>query len=358
MRLVFDIMGATEYSGGMRLHATEMIRAWAIRYPEDQVTVLGPKWAVAELSQIAKNVSVREWPNERVASRFVGQVLVAPITRWKRKADFLVSLSPIVSPLSPRRRSVCFQHDWRHIKNPDEFGFIQKQYRQLWKVSAARALTNACISEKTREETLAIVPGARTQIVSNGGDHPSRWKGLHDESESALTGCVVTFGHHNNKRPHLVIEGFAEYLRAHPATNERLVVLGARGAYQSALRDLAAQLGVESRVVFPGFVSDAEYQQIVATARCIVLASSDEGYGLPIAEADYFGLPAIATSDSGLSQIFSSLIVTDPTGEGMAAALADALSYGDDHPRKTLPTWQDSVSSLRTFLKQSRIYGE
>lgn len=350
MRLVFDISGATEMSGGMRLHATEVIRAWAEEFPEDELVVFGTKWATDEFADLRSQVRVKSWPNERVPLRFFGQIIVAPAIRRLVKADFLVSLSPIVSPFTGRRRGVCFQHDWRHVKNPSEFSTARKLYRRLWTLSAAHALTNACISQKTREETVAIVPGARTLLVSNGGDHPSRWELENDGSQPNYENSIVTFGHHNNKRPHLVIEGLARYLHSNPDSDDHLVVLGARGPLQERLEGLASTLGITSHVSFPGFVSDAQYQQIVSQARCIVLASSDEGYGLPMAEADFFGLPAIATSDSGLERIFNNLIVVDPTPSGLELALKQALLAENDLTARTLPSWRESVSTLRSFL--------
>ncbi|MCQ1954393.1 glycosyltransferase [Arthrobacter sp. zg-Y238] len=349
MRIVFDISGATEMSGGMRLHATEIVRAWATRYPEDHITVFGTRWAADEFRDLHQ-VRVLKWSNEGIPLRFFGQIFVAPSVRRLLKADFLVSLSPIVSPLTAKRRGVCFQHDWRHIKNPDEFSKAKKVYRKLWTLSASRALVNACISEKTRDETLTIVPGSRTILVSNGGDHPSRWNTVMEKEAEDLAGSIVTFGHHNNKRPHLVIEGFARFLASNPESKAQLVVLGARGSLQERLESLASGLGITSRVVFPGFVSDTQYQNIVAQAVCIVLASSDEGYGLPMAEADYFGLPAIATSDSGLDSIFNNLIVAEPTSSGLEIAIKQALTVDTTSRAKTLPSWQDSASVLRRFL--------
>ena len=348
MRIVFDISGATAMSGGMRLHASEVVRAWTEKFPDDEVTVFGSDWATDDFRDLGNQVRMWKWPNERVPLRFVGQMFMAPVVRKLRKADYLISLSPIVSPLTGARRGVCFQHDWRHIRNPQEFSFARKFYRRLWTLSASKALTNACISEKTRNETLTIVPGSRTLLVSNGGDHPSRWDLTGGSPD--LDNCVVTYGHHNNKRPHLVIEGFARFLEGNPGSEERLAVLGARGPLHERLHALAQQLGIESQVIFPGFVSEAQYQRVVAHARCIVLASSDEGYGLPFAEADYFGLPAIATSDSGVEGIFNHLIVAEPTPTGLEIALKEALLVEQNPTAKTLPSWGDSVTTLRNFL--------
>ncbi|MBO0980998.1 glycosyltransferase [Microbacterium sp. SD291] len=347
MRIVFDALGSTELSGGMRLHSTEVIRGWLKSWPDDEVIVIGPEWAKTEFGDRA---DVRVWPNEDPIRRSFGQLVYSAVVASRERADALVSLSPIVSPLR-RRLTACFQHDWRHKLNPHEFPIHQRAYRWLWEVSAKRADFNACISGKAQSETTRFVPSAHTVVIENGRDHARDWPAFERPNG---TPNVVTFGHHNNKRPDLVIGALAT-LRRRGADAPTATVLGARGEYAETLRALATELGVADLVAFPGFVDDTTYQQIVSTASIVVMPSSDEGFGLPVAEALYLGIPAIVTSDSGMPEIFGDDVVSvAPTGDALAEAIAGVLDGAlgaADVTGSELMTWADTASQLRSNLR-------
>ncbi|GAA2097016.1 MULTISPECIES: glycosyltransferase [Brevibacterium] len=344
MKVLVDALAATKFSGGMRLHAAELIRAWSEAFPEDELVVAGGS-SLHEAVADCSGVSGLRWPNERILTRAPGQVLATPVMRAITRADCCVSLSPIVSPLFRRTPAFCFQHDWRHLRRPAEFGAVQKAYRRLWEVSARHADLNICISAKTEAETREVVPGARTLVVENGRDHARRWR-ITPAQPSPST--VVTFGHHNNKRPELVIDALA---RLGPeGESVTATVLGARGSYGEELRARAVALGLGDRVRLPGFVTDDEYQQLIATASCIVLASSDEGFGLPLAEAQYFGIPGVTASDSGIEAIFEDAIVAAPEAAAMAAAITEALARPRGSVGEGLWRWADAAAAVRGAL--------
>lgn len=76
-----------------------------------------------------------------------------------------------------------------------------------------------------------------------------------------------------------------------PLPDARLVILG-EGEDRDSLLDLAAQCGVGSRVVLPGFVQDTE--RWLAHADVFALPSRWEGFGHVIVEAMAAGLPVVA----------------------------------------------------------------
>lgn len=346
MRVVFDALGSTEQSGGMRLHSTQLINAWLRLWPEDSVTVIGPAWTAGEFGTHA---NVRLWENESAVRRAWGQLIVSRRTAIVAQADALVSLSPVVSPLY-QGLSICFQHDWRHKRNPTEFPLIQRLYRKLWEISARHATINACISRKALEETSALVPSARTVLVENGWDHAREWPARDERRRGSH---LVTFGHHNNKRPELAIEAFASLHREH-GREARLVVLGARGQYAAELRVVAENFGVADLVEIPGFVSDEVYQQTIATAVAVVMPSTDEGFGLPIAEALYLGIPAIVTDDSGMPEIFGGSVYSSaPDAGALAATLNEVLARPIQLERvlEGMTTWDSAAMKLRELIQ-------
>lgn len=124
------------------------------------------------------------------------------------------------------------------------------------------------------------------------------------------------------KRVDLILRAVAELDRR--GTPVRLVVAG-RGTHESALRRLAARLGIERRVRFAGFVSDDEKRDLFRRVWANVFTSPKEGWGITNLEAGACGTPTVASDSPGLRES----VVHGETGllvpHGDVAALADAI---------------------------------
>jgi glycosyltransferase involved in cell wall biosynthesis len=354
VKIIFDVLGAPRGSGGPYLHARELLRAWLKEHPEDDITVVGPPgWAEG----LGGAVGYVPWPNQHVVARVVGQWAISPlVARLNRDSRLLASL-PVLSPFAPRARSYCFAHDWRHMFNPEEFSLPRRLYRSLWKSSVLRARKVFCISAKTMRETQTIAPGARAVLAPNGYDHARHWTGdAANEARYAdldeTRAIVMAFGHRNNKRPELAIRAFSAACARGLDVDSRLVVLGAKGAYATELKDLALELGVESRCDFPGFVPDEKLAAIYKTARVVLVVSTDEGYGLPAAEGLYFGASVIATADSGLREVFGHLVtVVEADPESIGQRLAEAFLERAAASTEGLVPWCSTATSVRSEMK-------
>lgn len=114
----------------------------------------------------------------------------------------------------------------------------------------------------------------------------------------------------------------------------RYLVVG-DGADEPRLRALAAELGVEDRVVFTGPLSDDEITEAYATSSVYVgLSRVDnginvEGFGISFIEASAAGLPIVAGDSGGVRSAVrdgETGFVVDPTDvEAVAGALATLL---------------------------------
>ncbi|MET4003015.1 glycosyltransferase involved in cell wall biosynthesis [Arthrobacter sp. UYCu511] len=351
MKYLIDVLASTVESGGMKLHATEMIRAWMEDFPEDDLVIHGPEWIRKEFS--VYNCTLEISQNENAVFRSYNQLFRTARLARKHATDAVISFSPIVTPFVGKRQSVAFQHDWRHKLNPQEFPLTQRLYRKLWEISAKFADINACISEKAELETLRFVSGSQTFLCPNGRDHARFWD---VDNIERFQGMVVTYGHHNNKRPELVISAFG-LLRSsgNMPPGMRLTVLGAKNDYRRTLVALAEAHNVFDYVDFPGFVSAEEYVAIMTGSSVVVLVSTDEGFGLPIAEAEYLRIPAVISSDSGMAQIFGdAAIAVDPNAhdisKGILSVWNDSPVNDDATDREPLWRWGDAVRELRRRL--------
>lgn len=141
-----------------------------------------------------------------------------------------------------------------------------------------------------------------------------------------------------NKGYDLLVDGFARLARRLPAARLHLAVGGTQRspveeAILQALRAQARSLGVERRVDFSGYVSDAELPDVYRAADCFVLSSRYEPFGMTAVEAMACGTPVVVTLHGGLHRalaVGSDALVADPLD---AAALGDAVGQVLDTPR-------------------------
>jgi glycosyltransferase involved in cell wall biosynthesis len=102
----------------------------------------------------------------------------------------------------------------------------------------------------------------------------------------------------------------------------RLEVLGG-GELMEDLKQLAAQLGIESAVKFHGWSRDIA--GFLARLDAFVLSSKSEGLPMTLLEAMAAGLPAVATAVGGIPEVIESVGCGWLAKPGDAASLADQM---------------------------------
>ena len=114
----------------------------------------------------------------------------------------------------------------------------------------------------------------------------------------------------------------------------RLDVAG-RGSQLEAMRQASVRLGLEHRVHFHGFVSDAELERLYAQAD-LFLMPAVQGYGIPAIESLQRGIPVLLHRDSGVSDIL------------LHTPWATIIDGGED---AMLPALHDAIASVRQNLQ-------
>jgi glycosyltransferase involved in cell wall biosynthesis len=131
------------------------------------------------------------------------------------------------------------------------------------------------------------------------------------------------------KRAH---KNLARLLRALVPVSERfpeivLALPGRATPYEQSLKRLAGELGITRNVAFLDYVGDADLEGLYAAARCFVFPSLNEGFGLPVQEAQRRGVPVACSNASALPEAAGKgARFFDPHSEGeMAAAVLELL---------------------------------
>ena len=83
----------------------------------------------------------------------------------------------------------------------------------------------------------------------------------------------------------------------------QLVIAGPMDEGEAVLRRLAAELGIAERVVFTGFVSDADLCALYSAARVCACSSLYEGFGFTVLEAMACGAPVVCSRATSLPEV-------------------------------------------------------
>jgi glycosyltransferase involved in cell wall biosynthesis len=128
----------------------------------------------------------------------------------------------------------------------------------------------------------------------------------------------------------MLIEAYAQ-IRQQYDVREKLVLAGGKGWLYDEIFAKVCQLGLESEVVFPGFVADSEQATWYRAASVFAYPSLYEGFGLPVAEALACGVPVVTSNVSSLPEAGADIALTvdpysvDALAEALHRALTDQL---------------------------------
>jgi len=132
-------------------------------------------------------------------------------------------------------------------------------------------------------------------LLENGADLPPLGAGdpaAKDPDRVAVLGRLVT-----HKRVDMVVRAVAELRSERPGLH--LDVIG-QGPEREPLERLVAELGLDDRVTFHGFVDEGTKSLLLDRASVHVCASDAEGWGQAVIEAAGHGVPTIARDVPGL----------------------------------------------------------
>lgn len=232
--------------------------------------------------------------------------------------------------LPPYRLPPCVVtvHDLGYHYWPDMHTRTQRAYLELstrWSVTAASRVI--CVSQATAEDLHAIYGTSREklQVVCEGvnrlalqpsPEHCFQGYGL-DRPYSLYVGTIQP-----RKNLARLLHAYARLLESY-SIGWDMVLAGKPGWYSNSLFELARDLGLGDRVRFLGYVPDRDIGLLLSEALFFSFPSLYEGFGLPVLEAQFLGVPVMTANNSSLPEIAGdAALLVDPTD---VDAIAEAM---------------------------------
>lgn len=250
-------------------------------------------------------------------------------------------------------------------------------WRAKVRLACAQAARIVTVSEYSRQrlaEVLKLDP-EEVRVVPEAGAPAFRRLDTVDDAALAarlkipagLPLLVYVGGFSPHKNLPLLVDVFADLAADQRFGNARLVLVGdfEGDVFHSGytpLKEQVARLGLQERVIFPGYMGDEHLVPLLNRATALVLPSFCEGFGLPAMEAAACGAPSVITTRSPLPELLGEgAIALEPDDRiGWRNALARILSDAALRERMSRAalaaagalSWQESARKLLAIFDE------
>ncbi|RLJ79910.1 glycosyltransferase family 4 protein [Pedobacter alluvionis] len=231
-----------------------------------------------------------------------------------------------------RIKSIVTIHDLIFLRFPQYYKFIDRKLYQ-WKSKSAckRANKIVAISEKTKEDIIDLygISPEKIEVIYQSCDDSfktafaaatlSRIKATYKLPEKYILN-VGTIEERKNLK--LAVQALKELNEDY-----KLVVIGKQTAYFKTVEKEIEKLGLKNRIIFLKNIPFADLPGIYQMASVFVYPSFYEGFGIPIIEALYSGVPVVAATGSCLEEAGGpdSLYISPNDANGLAKAINQIL---------------------------------
>lgn len=222
--------------------------------------------------------------------------------------------------------SIC--HDLLPVTNPEWFLAVNHLPFRRW-LDLATNYSSAflCVSETTANRLrkhLAAKQIASPPAVASWplGHDLDTWAAPSAADSGDRQAFALMVGTVEPRKNHVFVLETLARMRDAGAQIPRLVVVGRYGWKNNAAKRLLREAVSAGWAEWQGHgVPDADLSDLYARARCVIQASLDEGFGLPVAEASAMGKPVVLSD----IPVFREIVQEN----GYFFRLGDTKSFGD-----------------------------
>ena len=286
--------------------------------------------------------------------RILWEQVVAPIELRRLHVD-VYHAPAYVAPLVTSCPTVVTVHDLSFERLPHFFNRSNRMYLSaMTRASVSTARQIIAVSDSTRRELVELlgVPEHLITVIPNGvepvfrpieEDQVARFR-----SERGLPDRFILFlgTLEPRKNVRTLLRAFAR-LRRERGIDHSLVLAGAKGWLYESIFEETRALGLESAVLFPGFVPFEEQPLWYNASTVFAFPSIYEGFGIPALEAMACGTPVVCSDTTSLPEVVGDAGITVPPMDDVA--LADALWQVLDQPAKAARMRAAGLTRAKSF---------
>ncbi|MHB1143153.1 MAG: FkbM family methyltransferase [Sulfuricaulis sp.] len=275
---------------------------------------------------------------------------------------------PFTAPtyFEPGIPTVCTIYDLQHKTYPEFFAAEEVAHRD-------RIFIEAC---RRASALTAISDYSRDSAIGHGSLDPARIRTIHlrmaqrisprdEHNKGVLRRLSLTpqqyliypanFWKHKNHE--MLLTAFGMACHEGLAAGVKLVCTGAPGARRDWLMSTARNMNLADRVLFPGYLPNAELAALIANCSGVVFPSLYEGFGLPIIEAMAAGVPVACGNTTSLPEVAAdAAMFFDPRIPTQIAQAMVSLVEDEALRARLIPAGQQRATEFSDTERMAREY--
>jgi len=334
LRIGFDGKRAANNLTGLGNYSRSLIEALSKQFPETQYLVYSPK--VKSSRQIdaffeAENIKLKLPINGTFLWRSLN--ILKDLLRDKVQVFHGLSHEIPFAIQHTKIKSIVTIHDLIFLRYPQYYKFIDRKLYE-WKSRSAckRADRIIAISEKTKADIIEFygINPEKIEVIYQSCDDSFKTAFPQTTLDKIRTTYKLPQKYllnvgtiENRKNLKLIVQALKDVNEEY-----KLVVIGKKTAYFKEVEKEIKLLGLSNRIIFLTNIPFEDLPGIYQMASVFVYPSFYEGFGIPIIEALYSGIPTIAASGSCLEEAGGpdSIYVNPNDPEGLSTAITRVLS--------------------------------
>ena len=316
-----------------------------------------------------KNVKpIRVWPPARHPYLWKYWFDYALPSVFKRyKPDLFISTDGFLS-LKSDIPTLLVVHDLGFEHYPDHVtGSASNFYRKYMPLYAKKATRIITVSEFSKKDIVKLyhVAPDKIDVAYNGAN--DKYIPISQNEQQAVrnryTGGKPYFLYVGSVHPRKNVKNLLlayDALRKEHLTEHQLVIAGRMAWKTDETKQVFEQMQFKNDVVFTNHLLLSELTKVMASADAFVYPSLFEGFGIPIVEARYCGVPIITSDRSSLTEVGGpNALYFDPDRvdlikDAMKLFLLDRENYHakakKDVSVREVFNWDKTVSSIESAI--------
>ncbi|MFC1782817.1 glycosyltransferase family 4 protein [Planctomycetota bacterium] len=273
-------------------------------------------------------------------------------------------------PFGKKVATLLTIHDVIPFTFREAMGFFRNHffYKPSLKLACRLNTMISTVSEFSRQdiEEKVGISAEKIKVVPNGLRTPGEPdEAMYQELKAKFQldkGFILNVGGiHERKNIVRLIEAFAQFV-GRTGYEGKLVITGSvSGApYQEKMKKLcdgaAVQTKMTERVVFTGFITDAQLDLLFQEGHFLVYPSLYEGFGIPIVEAMNAGLPVITSEVTAMKDAAGDAALLIDPYDTEALAVAMVRLHDDQDLQKELAGRGKERARLYSWEKTAQGY--
>lgn len=341
MRIAFDGHWWTGGPPSGRNVLRSLVENWTRSFPNDQIVLIGRALEVPE------GIEVR-FP--RIKQHAISNILEFDALTRDCDGAILQNFSSIRLKIP----AVTFVHDIIYLRHPEWFTKSERLYLSLIKFSARFANRVATSSEWEASQIRAEF-GNLDDVIPVGLALPEDFRSSRSCKPNVEVGtdsfylCVGRLNVRKNLR--FVVESLC---RSGLISEQFPLVVVGEPDGSSSFEEMGQDFYINGRVIFTGFLPDKELKWLYENCRLFIFASLDEGFGLPLLEAEHSCAPMVISDIPAFKEIANPGLATffNPySKESLVSAIHSAgqRTYAADESDRY--SWTETVHKIRECLQ-------